>query len=209
MYSFVRLQNFWNILKPQNPLNCLAQHVLDWKWKKTLFFLIFPKRSYHRNRLRMIFSETGGIPSCCVNPDDDTVLPNAGHKRRKYSWRNRNRTDLVHLLAILVQIQESFLVVRLTFHVLVAASVLLDTRWQCGAVLPEQAALVIDRPATVGQTTEDCTQGCRSGVENLWPAGRMRPAWTFDMARIRIFVVQVRVQQRAKRNSMIGRYLVR
>ena len=36
----------------------------------------------------------------------------------------------------------------------------------------------------------------RTGVGNLRPAGQMRPAWTFDMARIRIFVTQFRVQNR-------------
>jgi len=37
-----------------------------------------------------------------------------------------------------------------------------------------------------------------AGVGNLGPAVQMRPAWTFDTARIRIFVAQVRVQHRLK-----------
>jgi len=37
-----------------------------------------------------------------------------------------------------------------------------------------------------------------TGVGNLQPAGQKRPAWTFDLASIRIFVTRVRVQHRVK-----------
>jgi len=38
----------------------------------------------------------------------------------------------------------------------------------------------------------------KSAVGNLWPMCQMWPAWTFDVARIRIFVTQVRVQHCVK-----------
>ena len=41
-------------------------------------------------------------------------------------------------------------------------------------------------------------QPFKAGVGNLRPAGQMRPTWTFDMARIRIFVAQFRVQHPLK-----------
>jgi len=39
---------------------------------------------------------------------------------------------------------------------------------------------------------------CKAGVGNLRPASQMQPAWTVDMARIRISVTQFRVQDRVK-----------
>jgi len=39
---------------------------------------------------------------------------------------------------------------------------------------------------------------CKPEVGNLRPMGQMRPAWTFGMACIRIFVTQFRVQNHAK-----------
>jgi len=51
--------------------------------------------------------------------------------------------------------------------------------------------------ATISLTWSDAyTLDFRTGIGNLRPDGQTRPAWTFDMARIRIFVTQFRVQNR-------------
>ena len=40
------------------------------------------------------------------------------------------------------------------------------------------------------------------GVENLQPTAKMQPAWTSDMARIRIFITQFR-QQKSRQNEAL------
>jgi len=45
---------------------------------------------------------------------------------------------------------------------------------------------------------QDHNQASKTGVENLWLAGQMRPAWTFDTANFRIFFSNVRGQHRVK-----------
>jgi len=47
----------------------------------------------------------------------------------------------------------------------------------------------------------DCnspTDYCTAGVQNLQSTSQMQLAWTFHLARIRIFVTRVRVQHRIK-----------
>ena len=44
-------------------------------------------------------------------------------------------------------------------------------------------------------------------ARNLRFAGQMRPAWTFDVARIRIFITQFRVQDRVKMKLHDKQYL--
>jgi len=52
---------------------------------------------------------------------------------------------------------------------------------------------------TISLTWSDAhTPDFRTGEGNLPPSGQMRPAWTFDMARIKIFVTQFRIQNRVK-----------